>query len=40
VIYLLMDRLRARLSSGTPRGPGADAPLAGPAPELTQRAAE
>jgi multidrug efflux pump len=40
VIYLLMDRLRARLSSGTPRGPGADAVLAGPAPELTQRAAE
>jgi multidrug efflux pump len=40
VIYLLMDRLRARLSSGTPRGPGADALLAGPAPELTQRAAE
>jgi multidrug efflux pump len=40
VIYLLMDRLRARLSSGTPRGPGADTPLAGPAPELTQRAAE
>jgi multidrug efflux pump len=37
VIYLLMDRLRARLSSGTPRGPGADAVLAGPAPELTQR---
>jgi multidrug efflux pump len=40
VIYLLMDRLRARLSSGTPHGPGADALLAGPAPESTQRAAE
>src|SRR5258707_4429860 len=40
VIYLLMDRLRARLGSGTPGGPGADAVLAGPAPELTQRAAE
>jgi multidrug efflux pump len=40
VIYLLMDRLRARLSSGTPRGPGVDALLAGPAPESTQRAAE
>jgi multidrug efflux pump len=40
VIYLLMERLRTRLSSGTPCGPGADALLGEPAPELTQRAAE
>ena len=40
VIYLLMERLRTRLSSGTHRGPGADPLLGDPAPELTQRAAE
>jgi multidrug efflux pump len=40
VIYLLMERLRSRLSSRTPRGPRPDALLAEPAPELTQRAAE
>ncbi len=40
VIYLFMERLRARLSSGTPRSPDAAALLGDPAPELPQRAAE
>jgi multidrug efflux pump len=40
VIYLFMERLRARLSAGTPRGPGATVRLGDPSPELPQRAAE
>jgi multidrug efflux pump len=40
VIYLFMERLRARLSAGTPRGPGAAVRLGDPSRELPQRAAE